>query len=457
MFVRIEGSAMSHIALKKPALWFVALFATTAILPGQSPDHVYQVVVQVPGKPVGILQTGFRVRGTKGIITALHGVIGSQKISAWNEQQKVFSNLTVRRVDVQNDLALLSNQDLQNAPDVGLESGQNEQVYKGEGLTAWGHPVGIIFNKKPVKVGDPPLELLGNLIPPSSANAFVRRRSPDTNIKIIYLSEGNLVPGHSGAPLLSSANHVVGVVDGGLLGGIAGISWAIPLSAIAWQDIDLAQPRLSELAKLSSSDLFAFDEAPPRYFEGASPCQTKPLDTVPFTCVSGNLLFEFKWAQFNLQNGESIAENEFSFVPLENGFRIVGPFAVQGHLFSNVVFEGRIGLTVTTMDGSAIGTTSVIENAITSSHVFTETVNGRKQSVGPFSFFSVGPLGADDQNATYSFPTYSKLEPVSTNGRIPSNGPIYMLWMVRLGGLCYEPGDIISISIASVDFTVGNP
>lgn len=429
----------------------------TAVLQGQTPNqHVYLVVVQEAGEPNGLMQTGFRLRGMKGIVTALHGVVGERTINAWNERHSVFSNLVVSRVDIPNDLALLNSPELQNAPDDGLESGRHETILQGESLTAWGHAVGIRFNKKPVKVGDPPEEELSNLIPPSSEKAFERRKSPDAAIKIIYLSEGNLVPGHSGAPLLSTSNQVVGVVDGGLLGGIAAISWAVPLSNIAWKDAADARGRLAELARQESSDLFAFDAAPPRYFEGIANCQTRTLDTVPFTCASGNLLLELQWAQFNQQGGNAVPNRNYSFIPLANGFRIAGPFAVRGHLFSNVVLDGRIGLKITTMDGSAIGTTKVVENNVANSPVFAETPNGRSQLVGPSSYTSVGPMSGEEKTSSYTYPIYNQSEPVSRQGNIPGSGPIYMLWNIRLGGLCYQPGDDISISLASIDFFAWN-
>jgi hypothetical protein len=439
--------------------WFLGflIFAGKIVLQGQTPNqHVYLVVVQAAGKPKGILQTGFRLRGFKGIVTALHGVVGEKTISAWNERQSVFTNLVVSRVDIPNDLALLSGPELQNAPADGLESGRSETILQGESLTAWGHPVGIRFNKKPVKVGDPPEEDLSNLIPPSSEKAFERRKSPDADIKIIYLSEGNLVPGHSGAPLLSASNRVVGVVDGGLLGGIAAISWAVPLSTIAWQDASAARSQLADLARQESSDLFAFDAAPPRYFEGVAKCQSRTLDTIPFTCAAGNLLLEVQWAQFNQEGGNAVPNRSFSFTPLATGFRVAGPFAVRGHLFSNVVFDGRIGLKITTMDGSPIGNTKVVENNVANSPVFTETPNGRSQLVGPSSYTSVGPMSANDETASYNYPIYNQSEPVSRQGNIPASGPIYVLWNVRLGGLCYQPGDDIAISLSSIDFFAGN-
>jgi hypothetical protein len=97
------------------------------------------------------------------------------------------------------------------------------------------------------------------------------------------------------------------------------------------------------------------------------------------------------------------------------------------------------------MDGSAIRTTKVIENNAANSPVFTETPNGRSQLVGLSSYTSVGPMSADDQTASYNYPIYNQSQSVTRQGNISASGPVYVLWNVRLGGLCYQPGDNISI------------
>jgi hypothetical protein len=419
-------------------------------------QNVYLVVAQEPGKPVGILQTGFRLRGTKGIITALHGVAGEKSISAWNEQHRVFPRLTVSRVDVRNDLALLTCAELESGPDDGLDSGANERLSQGESLTAWGHPIGIRLNKKPVKVGDPAQETLSSLIPPASASAFERRKSPAAEIQVIYLAEGNLVPGHSGSPLLSSSNRVVGVIDGGLLGGMAAISWAVPLSKVLWEDVGVARNSLNELDKVRSSDLFTLDDAPPQYFEGIARCGTRNLETLPFTCSAGNLLLEMEWAWFHKLNGIVEPNALYSFIPLPNGFRISGPFDVRGHLYSNVELEGRIGLKISTMDGSLVGDTRVVENRVQYSPVVTEIVNGTSQSTGPQSTASVDRLGGGNSDpAIYAEPAYPG-QVGRRVGSLKSKGPESLLWIIRLGGLSYKPPDDTWISIESVDFVVGN-
>jgi hypothetical protein len=59
---------------------------------------------------------------------------------------------------------------------------------------------------------------------------------------------------------LDSQNRVVGVVDGGLLGGAAAISWAIPIKNIKWRTRSLTEVRLQELARLDPENLFALKD-----------------------------------------------------------------------------------------------------------------------------------------------------------------------------------------------------
>ena len=72
--------------------------------------------------------------------------------------------------------------------------------------------------------------------------------------------DGNLVAGDSGGPILDSAGEVCGVIDGGLLGGAAAISWAIPLGGANWRQAGAAQADILRLAGLDVANLFAFQD-----------------------------------------------------------------------------------------------------------------------------------------------------------------------------------------------------
>jgi hypothetical protein len=446
---------MSRTMLAGAAVWLVLDAGLHAGEPMPA-DYVYTVVVQKTDQPPrGALQTGFRLQGTKGIITALHGVAGANSISAWTDRRKEYTGLVIADVDVPNDLALLRNEALSTEPAVGLVPGTDERLVAGEGLVALGHPLGISLNEKPVAIGSPPLEPLRNLVPPSAASSFLRRNSPAPSIEIIYLSVGNLVPGHSGAPLLTAHKKVVGIIDGGLLGGVAGISWAVPLSHIAWLGGNGSGDRIPGLAAQGVSNLFAMDNAAPQYLDGIAPCKRTSLTMVPFTCASGNLEFEVKWAQFT-DRGEQIPSERFTFVPLESGFRLEGPFSIQGHAFGQISL-GRVGLNLASMDGSIIGRTRIVANQVVSSKTFSEAVSGKKVIAGPMLAASVGLLDEGGANATFYAPVPGPASPNGSSGApgtISVPGPVYVLWDLRLGGLVYQPDDQVSISVASIDFVV---
>ena len=162
-------------------------------------------------------------------------------------------------VDIDNDLALLMPATpINNSSGLRINKGYKALIH--ELLTAIGHPQGMDINRKTVYAGNPITEQLTHLIPTAASSSFEQRGSPAVQIEILYL-EGNLVPGQSGGPILNSKNEVIGVVDGGILGGSAGISWAIPFNHLKFTNAKSVDNsgRLGLLAKLKSEDLFAYE------------------------------------------------------------------------------------------------------------------------------------------------------------------------------------------------------
>src|SRR5690349_7213949 len=70
-------------------------------------QYVYMVRISGGSYSKAVLQTGFRLAGTKGIITCLHGVVAGSSFSALNAEGDVLAHLRLERVDIENDLALL--------------------------------------------------------------------------------------------------------------------------------------------------------------------------------------------------------------------------------------------------------------------------------------------------------------------------------------------------------------
>src|SRR2546423_2090460 len=201
---------------------------------------VYMVRIPATSHHRAILQTGFRMADRKGIITALHGVADGAAFSAFNKAGDVLNGLTVASVDVRNDMVLLRNHEIEDRPADGLRPSDGPLLGARELLRACGHPAGIDFYNKDVTTGEPVRKRLHELVPPDAAGAFDERGSPSMDIWVLNI-QGNLVPGYSGAPLLNSSDQVVGIVNGGLLNGAAGISWAIPIDTIDWREIASAR------------------------------------------------------------------------------------------------------------------------------------------------------------------------------------------------------------------------
>jgi hypothetical protein len=242
--------------MKAVTLVSMLLSATLSAAQKTSPDRfVYVVTIPSTQHHTSLIQTGFRLLGTKGIITALHGVADGKNFSALNEQGDKVNNLSIVSVDIPDDLALLRSKELEDRDDEGLVQSAKVIAAHVE-LYVLGHPVGINLYRKTVHAGDPVFKHLDREIPPDSAEAFEARKSPSDEIRILNI-EDPLLPGDSGAPVLDADDHVVGIVDGGLFGG--GISWAIPMSNLEWKTAFAAKARLDELARLGTSRLFAFE------------------------------------------------------------------------------------------------------------------------------------------------------------------------------------------------------
>ncbi|HEV7905653.1 MAG TPA: serine protease [Pyrinomonadaceae bacterium] len=225
-------------------------------------EHIYLIkMFDCAHQPTQRSQTGFQVRGTKGLITALHGVIDCQRVMASSRKGLVLDQpLNVVKTDIDHDVALLSSPQLEIV-DVGLESAPPIAWELLATVKVYGHPYGISNLETTLTLRKPPLKPLKDLVPPTPLSFLLERRSPNHLINVLNL-QGNLLPGHSGAPILDSSDRVVGVANGGLREGFAGISWAIPFRDIEWDIMSLSYKRLHALKQLDPNEIFMADSVP---------------------------------------------------------------------------------------------------------------------------------------------------------------------------------------------------
>jgi len=225
--------------------------------PWNSP-HVAKVIAEgCSQEPIQRTQSGFRVRGKAGIVTALHGVAGCRQISAIpGGGQPAITELSIEEVDVGRDVALLQRMAAPLEPTAGLDW---EPELRYDGLSVIGYPYGIPsqLRSRQLQLREPPKVALRDLLPPSTLEALRPRNSPDVSIQVLSI-EGHIMAGHSGAPLLNASERVVGIANGGLKGGSTGLTWAIPWTSIEWKPVALATADLARIADLLPPVVFTF-------------------------------------------------------------------------------------------------------------------------------------------------------------------------------------------------------
>jgi hypothetical protein len=176
--------------------------------------------------------TGFKLKNLSGIVTALHGVIGCKSINAIGERDKKSLQLSIAKVDIARDAALLSGPSPPNSESTGLEGGEAKAL---DGLWMLSYPYGVpTIGARQVNLSLRVSRPLRDFLAHDALQAISAKGSPSLDAEMLGL-EGHAVPGDSGAPLLNRDSQVVGFLDGSNIGDI-GMSWGVPIKDIIWQD-----------------------------------------------------------------------------------------------------------------------------------------------------------------------------------------------------------------------------
>lgn len=172
------------------------------------------------------LATGFVWNAGNTVVTAWHAVGGCGKIIVYSEVVGGGRSwgAHIVRIFKKADLALLA---VTAAPPFPILKPSTTLLQVNENLYTLGYPLGALkASDKRLRMGYAG-KTLKDLVSPDVAKEIERSGTPDPTIDIIYVD--NLVHGLSGAPIFDASGKVVGVADGGLENGAAGIDWALPV------------------------------------------------------------------------------------------------------------------------------------------------------------------------------------------------------------------------------------
>ena len=172
--------------------------------------------------------TGFVWSQRDKVVTALHVVVGCNRILVDFQNAGVRRPARIERVLKHADLALLH---VENPPNLSpLTSALNNPELHDE-LVAMGYEFDApTMSSKNLEMSFGSSELQ-DILPAPARLEVSRAGMPSLSLQVLRL-QGHLVPGLSGAPIINHQGLVVAVADGGLESGAASTSWALPVENV---------------------------------------------------------------------------------------------------------------------------------------------------------------------------------------------------------------------------------
>jgi hypothetical protein len=286
------------------SLLFMYFVNTSVAAQVDTPDprtFIYKVVATCSGGELSL--TAFLSQDAQGLVTALHGVAGCERIFVTNpllagtDPAKRFDNLQIIQVNFAHDLAVLSSPELANYlaqnPLAGLRTGASMTSLIGS-IRVIGFPFNVTEHLETQDISLRPggIVPLASRIPPEQQFEFASCGSPSLNSNVLDL-EGTIRPGESGAPVLNSANEVIGVGLGGLGEGTSDIVWAAFLSEVTFEDAAVLQDDLEQRGtRICATNRFARGDTSTPYLRGDSDSSIIAIYDSPSQLAAGGNSFD---------------------------------------------------------------------------------------------------------------------------------------------------------------------
>jgi hypothetical protein len=214
---------------------YLILFAFQGIAQDNPWKYIIRIEVISKRSPEVLVQTGFKLKGQKYIITSLHGI--TKKIGVNTDDVKIMAvfhdgtelKLKIKSVNIPEDIAVLYNDSIKFKlkDKEGLLLGDPEKLINNQKLNINGYSRGMNPNDSKITVASDKGVRLEYKISADEYSTYKDRESPSINTTILSLN-GKMLKGQSGAPVLTKGNKVVGMMGEQVPG--TDYCWAIILT-----------------------------------------------------------------------------------------------------------------------------------------------------------------------------------------------------------------------------------
>jgi hypothetical protein len=203
--------------------------------------------------------TGFFCGNGNTIVTTLHAIKNQNSIDIFIPALRDWRKATVIKVYKKSDLVLLKIDNYISPAYIGARYTARPAV--DTKVFAIGYNEGTVaYADRDFQTGLLQGNTLDDLLPASAKPGIRDLGFPSLSTEIVYL-KGQLLHGFSGSPIVDFQGRLVGVADGGLENGAAGISWCIHASSINF--LENSMEGFPVLNKIKVSTLFSGNEQLP--------------------------------------------------------------------------------------------------------------------------------------------------------------------------------------------------
>jgi hypothetical protein len=200
--------------------------------------------------------TGFFWQNGNTIVTTLHAIKNKNSIDVFIPALRDWRKASVLKVYKRSDLVLLKIDNYISPAYIAARYAARPPVDMKVFTVGYNEGT-VAYVDRDFQTGLLQGNTLDDLLPASAKPGIRDLGFPSLSTEIVYL-KGQLLHGFSGSPIVDLQGKLVGVADGGLENGAAGISWCIHASSI--NNLENSIEDFPVINKLKVSALFSGDE-----------------------------------------------------------------------------------------------------------------------------------------------------------------------------------------------------
>ena len=232
---------------------FLFFINTTYSFAGIKED-VAKCVVRV--RSVNKYSTGFFWKNGTTIITTLHSLSNVNEIEIFIPSLGLWKRASLQKVYKSADLILLK------IDNFSFQYFLSDKYYSKPSTDTKAFTIGYnagnsSYMDRDFSVGLSQGTSLKDILPSASQEEIKKLQFPSLSTQITYL-KGSLLHGFSGSPIVDMQGKLIGVADGGLENGAAGISWCVNASHI--NNLENSSEPFPILNQTRINTLFAYED-----------------------------------------------------------------------------------------------------------------------------------------------------------------------------------------------------